>query len=72
MKPTVNADLKKLGEKPQPTIAKTQQIISEAEKKFSQDHTFKPQIKEYPLPVTKEFSKEERWKKLTEPKIVEI
>jgi hypothetical protein len=35
MRPTVNADLKKQGEKTYPTIAKTQQVISEAEKKFS-------------------------------------
>jgi hypothetical protein len=36
MKPTVNTDLKRQGEKPQATIAKTQQIITEAEKKFSE------------------------------------
>lgn len=71
MKPTVNAELKKAGEKAVPTVAKTKQIIYEAETKFKQDHTFKPQIKEYPMPVSKELSKEERWKKLTEPKTLE-
>lgn len=75
MKPTVNADLKRQGgldQQPVATIAKTQQVITEAKKKFSEQHTFKPQIKDYPLPVNKELSKEERWKKLTEPKTLEI
>lgn len=68
MKPTILADLKKTGST---TIAKSKQIVNEAENKFKEDHTFKPQIKEYPLPPNKELSKEERWKKLTEPKTVE-
>lgn len=70
MKPTVNADLKK--EQPVATIAKTKQVITEAEKKFKEEHTFKPNIKEYPMPPSKELSKEERWKKLTEPKTIEM
>lgn len=67
MKPTVNADLKK----DKPNNGKTQQVLNEAQKKFKEEHTFKPQIKEYPLPADKEQSKEERWKKLTEPKTLE-
>lgn len=70
MKPTVNAELKKQGESM--TVAKTKQVVGEAEKKFKEEHTFKPNIKEYPLPPSKDISKEERWKKLTEPKTVEL
>ena len=40
----------------------------EAEKKFKDEHTFKPKINPYAVPPSKEESKEERWKKLTEPK----
>jgi len=69
MKPTVNAEMKKQSG---PTVARTKQAITEAEKKFNEDHTFKPAIKEYPLPPSKEMSKEERWKKLTEPKTSEL
>jgi hypothetical protein len=69
MKPTVNAEMKK---QTGPTVARTKQAITEAEKKFNEDHTFKPAIKEYPLPPSKEMSKEERWKKLTEPKTSEL
>jgi hypothetical protein len=75
MKTTVNADLKRHGivdGGATATIAKTQQVISEAEKKFKEDHTFKPNIKDYPLPPSKELSKDERWKKLTEPKTLEV
>lgn len=60
----------KLGEKV--TSNKTKQVITEAEKKFKEEYSFKPQIKDYPLPPSKEVSKEERWKKLTEPKTGEI
>lgn len=67
MKPTVNADLKS-----QPTIAKTKQLVSEHEKKFKEEHTFKPAIKDYALPPSKELSKEARWKKLTEPKTTQL
>ena len=69
MKATVNADLKK--DNAQPTIAKTKQVVSEAQKKFNEQHTFKPAINDYSLPSGKEQSKEERWKKLTEPKTLE-
>lgn len=72
MKTTVNADLKKQGEYQVPTIAKTKQIITDAEKKFNEEHTFKPNINDYAMPVSKELSKEERWKKLTEPKTSEL
>lgn len=65
MKNTVNTDLKK---GPQATISKTKQVIVEAEKKFKDEHTFKPKINSYAVPPSKEESKEERWKKLTEPK----
>jgi hypothetical protein len=70
MKPTVNADLKK--DNPQPTIAKTKHIMNEAKKKFNEEHTFKPAINDYQMPSGKEQSKEERWKKLTEPKTTEV
>ncbi|CDW79342.1 UNKNOWN [Stylonychia lemnae] len=69
MKNTVNADLKR---GPQPTVNKTKQLITEAEKKFQEEHTFKPKVNDYQVPPSKEFSKEERWKKLTEPKTTEI
>eukprot|EP00347_Sterkiella_histriomuscorum_P013421 403364769 len=69
MKNTVNADLKR---GPQATVSKTKQLITEAEKKFNEECTFKPQINDYQVKVSKEFSKEERWKKLTEPKTSEI
>jgi len=39
MKNTVNADLKR---GPLPTVSKTKQLIVEAEKKFKDEHTFKP------------------------------
>ena len=71
MKTTVNADLKKQGEAQIATVAKTKQIIADTERKFKEEHTFKPSINEYPLPPSKEVSKEERWKKLTEPKTLE-
>ena len=70
MRATVNADLKR--EQPVASIAKTKQVMSDAAKKFNEDHTFKPQIKEYALPPSKELSKDERWKKLTEPKTIEL
>ena len=67
---TVNADLKR-GQGPQnATVVKTKQLVGQAEKKFKEDHTFKPQINEFNLPPSKEVSKEDRWKKLTEPKTV--
>lgn len=44
----------------------------EVERKQKEEYTFKPQINEYPVPPSKELSKEERWKKLTEPKTGEI
>jgi hypothetical protein len=46
--------------------------VVEAQRKFNDEHTFKPNINEYPLPPSKEVSKEERWKKLTEPKTSEL
>ena len=67
---TVNADLKKGQTLQSATVNKTKQIVVEAEKKFKEDHTFKPQINEFNLPPSKEMSKDERWKKLTEPKTV--
>lgn len=69
MKNTVNADLKQ-GEKA--TVSKTKQLIVEAEKKFKEECTFKPKINDFSVPPSKEESKEERWKKLTEPKTSEI
>ena len=69
MKNTVNTDMK-MGKKA--TIAKTQQIITDADRKFKEEHTFKPQINDYALPASKEQSKDERWKKLTEPKTADI
>ena len=44
----------------------------EIEKKQKEECTFKPQINEYAVAPSKELSKEERWKKLTEPKTSEI
>lgn len=38
MKPTVNADLKK----ERPIAGKTHQVLNEAQKKFQEEHTFKP------------------------------
>jgi len=48
--------------------SKAKKALDEANKKFKEEHTFKPQIKDYPVPPSKELSKGERWKKLTQPK----
>lgn len=70
MKNTVNADLK---QGPKATVSKTKQLISEAERKFKEECTFQPKINDlYSVAPSKEESKEERWKKLTEPKTSEI
>ena len=66
MKNTVNTDLKK-GKKA--IVSKTKQVIVEAEKKFKDEHKLKSKMNSYAVPPSKEESKEERWKKLTEPKI---
>jgi len=43
----------------------------EIERKEKEELTFKPKVNDYPVPPSKELSKEERWKKLTEPKTAE-
>lgn len=79
MKNTVNADLKRGTANNdnnaiiKATTGKTVQLVGEAERKFKEEHTFHPQInKDFQVPITKEESKQERWKKLTEPKTTEI
>jgi hypothetical protein len=72
MKPTVNTDIRRQGENMKPSFPKTKKVIIEAEQKFKESHPFKPNIKDFPLPPSKEISKEERWKKLTEPRTSEV
>ena len=44
----------------------------EVERKQKEECTYKPIINDYPIPPSKELSKEERMKKLTQPKTVVI
>ncbi len=68
MKSTVNTELKR------DTVStnKAKKTVVDAQKKFEVEHTFKPHINDYQVPASKEVSKEERWKKLTQPKTVDV
>lgn len=68
MKSTVNTELKR----DTVNTHKAKNAVVEAQKKFENEHTFKPHINDYSVPASKEISKEERWKKLTQPKTVDI
>ena len=62
MKPTIGHELRKSQEIP-PNTESSRIFVEKADQRFREECTFQPQINQ----SSKEFSREERWKKLTEP-----
>ena len=67
---TVSHDIKQTISKGKPPMTnKAQEIYSQAQQNFNQQHSFKPQINHgFKVAPQRELSKEERWKKLYEPR----
>lgn len=66
MKPTVNQEMKK--QDPQGIkLQKTRQVMMEKDRQFKEECSFKPKINQE-FQQTREETKEDRWKKLTQPK----
>ena len=68
LKPTVSSEIRKAGE---PIREKSIEFMRQAKNKFSDECTFQPKInpgQEKTNEIDQSKTKEERWKRLTEPK----
>ena len=69
MKPTVTSEVRKTGQKPEQMRDKSVEFVKQAKEHFEETHTFKPRINPGKQSATDhQISKEERWRRLTEPK----
>jgi hypothetical protein len=70
LKPTIGSEMRKSGEFPH-SRDKSRDFVRQADERFKTDHTFQPKINQYEANQANtktDLSREERWRKLTEPR----